>query len=92
MLQKMKIYEHGLPPLLMQNPCSKFILAIKMLSVDRFSKLLQVLLRQIENIKCKKMKEKKKCVKKQELQRKNKKSMYLYMYIIIFENSLQSDS
>ena len=44
----MKIYDHGLPPLLMQNPYSKFILAIKTLSVDRFSKFLQVLLQQIE--------------------------------------------
>ena len=39
MLQKMKIYEHGLPPLLMQNPYSKFILAIKTLSDDRIFKI-----------------------------------------------------
>ena len=45
---KMKIYDHGLLPLLMQNPYSKFILVIKMLPVDRFSKTLQPLLRQIE--------------------------------------------
>ena len=32
----------------MQNPYSKFILAIKTLISDRFSKLLQVLLQQIE--------------------------------------------
>ena len=44
----MKIYDHGLPPLLMQNPYSKFLLAIKTLSVDRFLKFLQVLMRQIE--------------------------------------------
>ena len=44
----MKIYDHGLYPLLLQNPYSKYILAIKKLSVDRFSKSLQVLLRQIE--------------------------------------------
>ena len=31
-----------------ENPYSKFILAIKTLSVDRFSKLLQVLLEHIE--------------------------------------------
>ena len=31
-----------------KNPYSKFILAIKTLSVDRFSKFLQVLLGQIE--------------------------------------------
>ena len=39
MMQKMKIHDHGLPPLLMQNPYLKFILAIKKLSVDRLSKL-----------------------------------------------------
>ena len=39
MFQKMKIYGHGLPPLLIQNPYSKFILAIKTLSVDRFSEI-----------------------------------------------------
>ena len=32
----------------MQNPYKKFILAIKTLVFDRFSKILQVLLRQIE--------------------------------------------
>ena len=48
LLQKTNIYNHGLPPLLMQNPYSKFILAIKTLIFDRFSKLLQALLRQIE--------------------------------------------
>ena len=36
---EMKNYNHGLPPLLMQNPYSKFILAIKRLSVDRFFKI-----------------------------------------------------
>ena len=34
----MKIYDHGLSPLLMQNPYSKFILAIKTLPLDRFLK------------------------------------------------------
>ena len=48
MLHNMKIYDHVLSPLLMQNPYSKFILAINTLTVDRFSKCLQVLLRQIE--------------------------------------------
>ena len=48
MLHKMKIYDHKLPPLLMHNPYSKFILVIETLSVDRFSKFLQVLLQQIE--------------------------------------------
>ena len=44
-----EIYDHGLPPLPMQNPYSKFILAIKTLSVGRFSNFWQVLLRQIES-------------------------------------------
>ena len=48
LLQRTKIYNHGLPPMLMQNPYSKFILAIKTLIFDRFSKFLQALLRQIE--------------------------------------------
>ena len=43
-----KIYDNVLSPLPMQNPYSKFILAIKTLILDRFSKNLQVLLRQIE--------------------------------------------
>ena len=47
-LLKNKIYDHGLSPLFMQSPYSKFILAIKMLIFDRFSKHLQALLRQIE--------------------------------------------
>ena len=46
--QVSKKYCHGLCPLLMQNPYSKFILAIATLSVVRFSKFLQVLLRQIK--------------------------------------------
>ena len=37
-LHKTKIYDHGLSPLIMQNPYSKFILAIKTLIFDRFSK------------------------------------------------------
>ena len=45
---KMKIYVHGLSPLLMPNPCSKFVLALKILSVDQFSNILLLLLRQIE--------------------------------------------
>ena len=49
-LHKIKIHYHGLSPLLMQNSYFKLILAIKMLSVDRFSKFLQVLLRQVELI------------------------------------------
>ena len=50
LLQKTKIYNHDfdLPPLLMQNTYTKFILAIKTLIFDRFSKVLQALLRQIE--------------------------------------------
>ena len=45
----MKIYSHGLSPLLMQNPYSKFILAIKaFIFFYRFSQFLQALLRQIE--------------------------------------------
>ena len=44
----MKIYYHGLSPLLMQNPYSKFIFDIKTLVFDRFSKFLQVLFQQIE--------------------------------------------
>ena len=48
LLHKTKIYDHGLSPLLMQNPYSKFILFIKTSFFDRFSKLLQVLLRQIK--------------------------------------------
>ena len=43
-----KINYHGLSPLLMQNPYSKFILAIKTLVFDQFSKFFQALLRQIE--------------------------------------------
>ena len=38
MLHKIKIYDHGLSPLLMQNPYSKIILVLKTLSIDRFSK------------------------------------------------------
>ena len=41
-------YDHGLSPLLMHNPNSKFIMAIKILSFDRFSNFLQIQLRQIE--------------------------------------------
>ena len=47
-IAKTKIYNHDLPPLLMQNSYSKFIFAIKTLIFDRFSKFLQALLRQIE--------------------------------------------
>ena len=47
-MHKTKNYYHGLSPLLMQNPYSKFILDIKTLVFDRFSKNLQVFLRQIE--------------------------------------------
>ena len=47
-LHKIKIYDHELSPLLMQNPYSKFILAIKTLIFDRFKKKMQVVLRQIE--------------------------------------------
>ena len=36
-MHKTKIYYHGLSPLLMQNPYSKFILDIKTLVFDRFS-------------------------------------------------------
>ena len=48
LLPKTKIYDHGLFPLLMKTHYSKFILAIKTLIFDGFSKKLQVLLRQIE--------------------------------------------
>ena len=48
LLHKTKICSHGLSHLLIQNPYSKFILAIKTLIFDRFSKLLHVLLRQNE--------------------------------------------
>ena len=34
--------------MLLQNPYSKFVLVLKALSVDRFSKFLQVILRPIE--------------------------------------------
>ena len=47
-LHKTKMYGHGLSTLLMQNPYSKFILAIKTLIFDRFSNILLILLRQIE--------------------------------------------
>ena len=40
----MKSQDQGLSPLLMQILYSRFIVTIKSLSVDRFSKLLQVLL------------------------------------------------
>ena len=40
------ICNHRLPPLSVQNPFSKFTLAVTTLSVDRFSKFLQVLLGQ----------------------------------------------
>ena len=36
-MHKKKIYDHGLSPLLIQNPYSKFSLAEKMLFDDRFS-------------------------------------------------------
>ena len=45
---KRKFIFYGLSPLLMQNPYSKYILVIKTLIFDRFTKFLQVLLRQIE--------------------------------------------
>ena len=44
--EKYHFHDHGLSPLPMQNPYSKFILAIKTLSADRFSNFLQVLLGQ----------------------------------------------
>ena len=46
-LHKMKICDHGLSLLLMQNSYSKLILAVKMLSADRFTRFLQVLFPQI---------------------------------------------
>ena len=47
-IAKTKINNHDLPPLLMQNPYSKFIFAIKTLIFDRLTNILQALLRQIE--------------------------------------------
>ena len=44
-----QFHDHGLSPLPMQIPYSKFILAIKTLSVNRLSKFLQVLLGQTKN-------------------------------------------
>ena len=38
LLHKMKIHDHGLSPLLMQNSYSKLNMAIKTLSADRISK------------------------------------------------------
>ena len=40
MLPELKVYNHGLSPLPMQNPSSKLILGIKSLFVNRFSKFL----------------------------------------------------
>ena len=47
MLLKLNVYDHGLFPLPMRNPYSKLILGIKSLFVDRFSKFLLHILRQI---------------------------------------------
>ena len=48
MLPELKVYDHGLSLLPMQNPYSKLILGIKSLFVNRFSKLLLHILRQIQ--------------------------------------------
>ena len=37
MLPELKVYDHGLPPLPMQNPYSKLLLGIQFLFVNRFS-------------------------------------------------------
>ena len=47
-LHKMKICDHELSPLLMQNPYSKFTMILKTLSFDQIPKFWQVLLQQIE--------------------------------------------
>ena len=47
MFPELKVYDHGLSPLSMQNPFSKLILGIKSLFVNRFSKCLLYILRQI---------------------------------------------
>ena len=47
MLPELKVYDQGLSPLPMQNPYSKLILDIKSLFVNRFSKCLLHILRQM---------------------------------------------
>ena len=47
MLPELKVYDHGLSPLPMKSPYSKLILDIKSLFVNRFSKFLLHILRQI---------------------------------------------
>ena len=47
MLSELKVYDHGLSPLPMQNPYSKLLLDKNALFVKRFSKFLLHILRQI---------------------------------------------
>ena len=44
---ELKVYGHGLSPLPMQNPYLKLILGMESLFVNRFSKILLHILRQI---------------------------------------------
>ena len=48
MLPELKVCDHGLSPLPMQNPYSKLIFGIKSLFVNRFSNFLLHILRQIK--------------------------------------------